>query len=278
MKGVSVLKNDETLNSEIRGVLYERAEGIQPRAEGYNLIKERLLKKEGNTEIMKRYHEKISYKMRRPLASVCCAALILTLLCTFNPSVRAWAQEGMTKLIYDVVKGEDGKYKTVQVEAEIKPGPEVKVVGDEDLGFKYKAPNIIAENYTAGEVISGDASGNSHSLFYRNGDGVLVLAMTNEDWMMYCAETSVDNKKELNIEDMKVYYNEDSLAEYPMVQDSDGLWTNDLTQPPTKIKTVHQFTWKYKGISYQLGDLGENISYDIMEQAVEDIIKYQMVE
>nr|WP_315019979.1 hypothetical protein [uncultured Aminipila sp.] len=49
-----------------------------------------------------------------------------------------------------------------------------------------------------------------------------------------------------------------------------------MTQPPTEIKTNHMFTWEYEGITYQLNDQGKNISYDIMKQAVEDIIKYQV--
>ncbi len=221
--------------------------------------------------MMKRYY----YKMRRPIASVCCAALMLALLCTFNPSVRAWAQESIRK-IYVVVKGEDGMYQTKQIEAKVEQGPKIKVLEDKDLGFKYKAPNTIAKNYTSEEVISGDASGNSHSLFYRNKDSVLVLSMTNEDWMMGYAKTSGDNKKELNVEGAKVYYFEDPLPEYPMVQDADGHWIQDLTQHPTKIKTMHKFVWEYEGISYNLDDLGNNISYNVMEQAVKDIIKYQM--
>ncbi len=162
--------------------------------------------------------------MRRPVASVCCAALVLTLFCAFNPSVKTWAQEVVTKLIYDVVKGDDGTYQTVQINGKEIKGPEIKVLGDEDLGFKYKTPNTIAENYTAAEVISGDASGNSHSLFYRNGDDVLVLSMTNEDWMMGYAETSGDNKKEFKIEGMKVHYYEDALSEYVVLN---GIGFND---------------------------------------------------
>ncbi|MHC1722704.1 MAG: hypothetical protein AB9836_05815 [Aminipila sp.] len=270
------MKNNETLNSEIKEVLFKRVEEIQPRAEGFNLIRERLSRKEGNIEIMKRYQEKTCSKMRRPIVSICCFALILTVLCVSNPSVRAWGQEGITKLIYDVVKGEDGKYKTVQIEAKVKKGEAIRLLQDKDIDFKYKAPNVIAEDYTSGEMISGDATGNTCSLFYHNGDASLVLAMTNEDWMIYCAERDGDNRKELNVEGTKVYYYEEVNPEYPLVKDSDGLWTYDMTQPPTKIKTSHQFTWEYEGITYQLGDQGENISYDIMERAVEDIIKYQV--
>lgn len=272
---MTVLKNEERLNLEIQKVLFKRVEGIQPRTQGFDLIKERLSKKEGNIEIMKRYRGGFYNKMRRPVVSMCCVILMLTVLCTFNPSVRAWGQEGFTKLIYDVVKGEDGKYKTVQVETEVKKGEEIRLLEDKDIGFKYKAPNVIAEDYTTGEMISGDATGNTCSLFYRNSDASLVLAMTNEDWMIYCAERNGDNRKELNIEGTEVYYYEEVSPEYPLVKDSDGLWTYDMTQPPTEIKTDHLFTWEYKGITYQLRDQGQNISYDIMDRAVEDIIKYQ---
>ncbi|WP_129595918.1 hypothetical protein [Anaerophilus nitritogenes] len=269
------MKNDEKLNSEIKKVLFKRVEDIQPKTGDFHLIKERLSRKEGNKEMMKRYYDKICYKMRRPIASVCCAALMLALLCTFNPSVRAWAQESIQK-IYVVVKGEDGTYQTKQTEAKIEQGPKIKVLEDKDIGFKYKAPNTIGKNYTSDEVISGDASGNSHSLFYRNGDSAFVLNMTNEDWLMYCAKASKDNNKELNMEGITVYYFEEGRGDYPMIQDSNGNWTQDFTQPPTKIKTVHKFTWEYEGITYELSDLGNTISNDVMEQAVEDIIKYQM--
>lgn len=271
-----VLKNNQTLNSQIKEVLFKRVEGIQPRAEGFNLIKERLSRKEENIEVMKRYQEKTCSKMRRPIVSICCFALILTVLCAVNPSVRAWGQEGITKLIYDVVKGEDGKYKTVQVKAEVKKGPEIRLLEDKDLCFKYKVPESIAEDYTADQMISNDATGNSCSLFYRNGDASLVLAMTNEDYLIYCAKMDGDNKKALNVEGTKVYYCEEASPEYPLVKDSDGLWTYDMTQPPTDINTDHMFTWEYEGITYQLDDQGENISCDIMEQAVEDIVKYQV--
>ncbi len=276
MKEVTVLKSDERLNSEIRKILFRRVEGIQPTAGGFNLIKGRLSEGEGNIEIIKRYQERTCSKMRRPIVSICCFALILTVLCAVNPSVRAWGQEGITKLIYDVVKGEDGKYKTVQVETEVKKGEAIRLLEDKDIGFKYKTPNIIAEDYTTGEMISGDATGNTCSLFYRNGDASLVLAMTNEDYLIYCAERNGDNRKQLNIEGTKVYYYEEASPEYPLVKDSDGLWTYDMTQPPTEIKTDHMFTWEYEGITYQLRDQGENISYDIMKQAVGDIIKYQV--
>ncbi|WP_312352806.1 hypothetical protein [Aminipila sp.] len=272
------MKNDERLNSEIREILFKKAEDIQPRADGFDLIKDRLSRKEDNMEKIKRYHQNIYYKMRKPIVSVCCTALLLTVLCAFNPSVRAWGQEGITKLIYDVVKGEDGKYQTVQVEAEVKKGEEIRLLEDKDICFKYKAPKSIVENYTRAEMISGDATGNTCSLFYRNGDAWLVLAMTNEDWMIYCAERDGDNRKELNFEDIKVYYYEEAFPEYLLVQDSDGLWTYDMTQPPTKIKTTHQFTWEYEGITYQLGDQGQNISYDSMERAAKEIIKYQIGE
>jgi hypothetical protein len=274
--------NEEQLNLKIRNVLFKRAEGIQPNAEGFELVKERLSKREGNVEIMKRYCEKMNYKMRRPIISVCCFALVFALLCAFNPAVRVWAQEGVHKItgmIYVVVKGEDGSYQAKQVEAEdttTKEGAPIVEVSEKDLGFKYQAPVTIAGNYSAGETISGSSSGSSCSLFYRNGDSSLVLQMTNEDWMMGYAETGGDNRKELDIEGVNVYYFEDPLPTYPLVQSSDGLWTNDLTLPPTKIETTLNFTWENEGVSYRLTDLGKNISYDIMNQAVAEIIKYQL--
>ena len=273
--------NEEQLNLKIRNVLFKRAEGIQPNAEGFELVKGRLSKKKGNVETMKRYCEKMNYKMRRPIISVCCFALVFALLCAFNPAVRVWAQEGVHKItgmIYVVVKGEDGSYQAKQVEAEksAMEGTPIVEVSEKDLGFKYQAPVTIAGNYSAGETISGSSSGSSCSLFYRNGDASLVLEMTNEDWMMDYAETAGDNRKEFDIEGVNVYYYEDALAEYPLVQDSDGLWTNDLTQPPTRIKTTLNFAWENDGISYRLTDLGKNISYDIMNQAVAEIIKYQL--
>ncbi|QHI72771.1 hypothetical protein [Aminipila terrae] len=271
------MKNNEALNLEIKKALLKRVERLEPGIGGFESIRERLSRKEDTVEVTKRYVGKIYNGMRRPVVSLCCVALMLTIVCTLNPSVRAWGQEGITKLIYDVVKGEDGKYKTVQVETEVKKGPEVRMLEDKDLSFKYKAPRSIAEDYTASEMISHDATGNSCSLFYRNGDASLVLSMTNQDYLIYCAKTEGENRKELDIQGVKVYYGEEVSPEYPLVQDSDGLWTFDMTQPPTAIKTDHQFTWEHKDITYQLDDQGAGISNDIMEQAVEDIIKYQTV-
>ncbi len=230
---------------------------------------------------MKRYCKKMNYKMRRPIISVCCFALVFALLCVVNPTVRVWAQEGVHKItgmIYVVVKGEDGSYQAKQVEAEesAMEGTPIVAVDESDLGFKYQAPVTIAGNYSAGETISGSSSGSSCSLFYRNGDSSLVLQMTNEDWMMDCAETEGDNRKDLDIEGVSVYYYEDPLAVYPLVQDSNGIWTNDLTQPPTKIETALYFVWENDGVSYRLTNLGKNISYDVMNQAAAEIIQYQL--
>jgi hypothetical protein len=184
----------------------------------------------------------------------------------------------MSGVAYVIIKGEDGACQTARVRVEDKAEGSglVMMLEDMDLGFKYKAPDTIAKDYIAGEAVFSNSSGSSISLFYRSGDSVLVLKMTNEDWMMDYAEKGGDNRKELDVNGVTVYYYEDPLPVYPLVKGSDGLWKNDVTKPPTKIKTAHMLVWEHEGIGYQLGDLGENISYEIMRQAVDEIIKFQL--
>jgi hypothetical protein len=272
--------NEEQLNSKIREVLFKRGESIQPGADRFDLIKVRLSERESSTQVMKRYRDKIYFNMKRPVISVCCVAVILTLLCVFNPTVKVWAQEGVQKMsvvAYVIIKGEDGVCQTARVKVEDKAEGSglVMMLEDMDLGFKYKAPDTIAKDYIAGETVFSNSSGSSISLFYRSGDSVLVLKMTNEDWMMDYAEKGGDNRKELDVKGVTVYYYEDPFPVYPLVKGSDGLWKNDVSKPPTKIKTAHMLVWEHEGIGYQLGDQGENISYEIMKQAVDEIINFQ---
>lgn len=283
------MNRDRQLEKLIKRSLLQEVDNIEAGMIGLEKIKHKIYsREERKQQMMKRINHYLcdfKYKITRPAALVYIFAVAAIMLCTFSQPVKVMAQEGIKKVtsfVYIVVKGDTGKYESVQVSSD-----KVKIatstssttsLEDKDLakeaGFEFNAPRTLEGGYELfNTAISRvDSSGEvSIAKYYQKEETDLVLNITDQEHLLQYAQKVGDNKKEIRLKNHTLYYCENPLPIYPLVE-KNGVTTNDITQKPKEIKVVHSLTWEYKGVYYHLSDMGNNISLDKLKNAANSVL------
>ena len=241
-------------------------------------------------------------------AAVCCSmVLVLTISYTFVQPVRAFSKEGMEKIksmVYEVIKGNDGKYVAVRV-----PYHEPQKSGNNSYeGVKKpvgmdlisKIPESLAGGYTLDNQALGSYEPKSNSMimissangiskdlydkynetvsaFYCKDNSKIVLEISymNFPFALNSSQERIDgdNKKNLSIGDVKAIYAEYPGVRYPILEaygpDSE---IEDRTQEPT-ITILHTIKWKQNGAYYTVYDFNGDLSQQELEAAAATIIE-----
>lgn len=227
--------------------------------------------------------------LRRPAAVICSLIVAAGLTVGFVQPIRVMAQQGVEKIssmIYVAFKGDDGKYKAVQVPYDvtsvISVGKRTKLNDDElskEVGYRIRIPSILGGGYVLKDrsiVWQPDNMGKKEVRAYFSKKGSkLVLNISDQNFLMSDARENGDNGKEVQIAGQSLYYCEFPFPEYPFIKQGNG-GTFDATQKPKTIRTIHALTWEQNGVCYRLWDLDKgDLSLDILKEAVESIVNYQ---
>lgn len=236
----------------------------------------------------KRCLYKLKDSIRKPVAAICCFALMAVLVISFVQPVRVIAQE-FVKMIYIAIKGENGKYEAVQIpddgkyissrtfargvngkELEKTFGHAVFVPEKLEGGYKLKKNNPRVSKY----VESGEMR---VMACFEKGESQLMLSVQDNNELMKEAKDKGDNGKTRDVDGISLYYCEFPYAIYPFIDDGDGGGTFDITQKPLEIRTIHSFTWEHNGLHYRLCDLTTgDAPAEILESSAKMIIEHQL--
>jgi hypothetical protein len=295
------MKSQTELDKQIIESLNQGVNYIELNQKSMGEIKERLrIKKNGEMKTAEKitaFFQDFRFKINKPAATFCCIMMIAAMLYTFVQPVKVWAKEGLDKavqIIYTVVKDEDGSYKAVQVPDNNDPSYSTqKEVTDDAVDFAFKAPPALENGFEListhiqvpltkeGEIIDTVPDSIEKCYSKTGSDCIIFLTCSSKsDLLLYAKDKTYDgdtrkNRREYALDKTSVYYYENAVPEYPLVEDpKDGRWTFDFTQKPT-IKTEHIYAWEQEGVYYELSDLGRS-TFNEVKKDMELVIKYQL--
>ncbi|GBF35081.1 hypothetical protein DCCM_4204 [Desulfocucumis palustris] len=281
------------LEKSIKAALLQGVETLEADPDCLEKIKCQIsTEKEGRKDMMKRIYDylyDLKFRIKKHAALVCGIAAAAVMLCIFIQPVRVLAQEGIDKvasMVYIVVKGENGKYEPVQVPVEKVERSYTKadttVLNDEELakevGFDFKAPQTLEGGYKLADTAISQTDGSDKkevSKFYQKEKSRLVLSISDQNYSLQYAREIGDKRKEVQVENKILYYCERPLPVYPIIE-KNGVRTNDPTQKPTEIKTIHSLAWEYNGVYYKLSDMGAGLQLDELQNAAKSVLRHQL--
>jgi hypothetical protein len=270
--------------------------------------KSRLITQKGRDKIdMSRIKNIFGTRFGKAAAVCCSTALVLTISFTFVQPVRAVGKESIEKIksmVYDVIKGKDGKYVAVKVpyqepkKAGINAYEGVKKAVGEDLISKI--PKKLAGGYTLDRQALGCYDYKSDSMIMVSSkDGMqkeLYNKFNETVSSFYCKESSKivleisymnfpfalnsnkeliegDNKKSLSLGDISATYAEYPGVRYPIKEvDGPGNGYEDRTQKPS-ITVLHTIKWQQNGAYYTVYDFNGDLSQEVLKAAAETVIE-----
>ncbi|WHH57267.1 hypothetical protein [Petroclostridium sp. X23] len=281
---------ENPLDKSIKAALEQKAQEVEIGTDSLKKIKSRLqMDKERIGFDMKNLF------MRKSVAVLCSIAAVALIMGVYQPA-RVWAQEGVSKaveMIYIVVKGDDGKYKTEQLAAdEVKVATTAVVsqeesMSDEEIakefGSDVKTPvtlkggfNLDSQTVLNLSGLDGKSTISQVTKWYSNKDQNLFLEIAYEDYALIYNREQADNRKVIKVGEKTVYYGESALPIYPIIEtevNGETVRKNDITQKPEKIQIIHQFAWEHNGVYYSLQDLKTEVPYDTLKNALDSIIE-----
>jgi hypothetical protein len=241
----------------------------------------------------------LNSQIKKAVIVVCTLAIIMAASITFIQPVKAFA-DNVKAMIYDVVKGDDGKYVAIKI-----PNEETKtqtVTGklptietsntssanskmpstltggyqlydQSETAYNPNGSNIIAvstkqETKLSLKLPAGWLPG--ASFWYRKASSVIIASENDYDCPQVINSKGEavkgDNQKELTISGQSVVYAEYPDARYPYVKD-----TEDRTQAPS-IHVSHTLLWNNNGKYYTLYDFNGDLTLDILKEAATSVI------
>ena len=270
-------------------------------------VKSRLIIQKGREKIdMNKIKNITGARVRKAMAVCCSIVIVLMLSFTFIEPVRVSGKEGINKIksmVYDVIKGKDGKYVAVQV-----PYSEPQKAGNDNYeGVKKpvgedlvsKIPEKLAGGYTLDQKALGSYDSKSGSMvmvssdkgitkelydkfnetvstFYSNERSQIVLEISFMDFPFALNSSREriegDNKKSLSFGEIAATYAEYPGVRYP-IKETEGLGAGneDRTQKPT-ITILHTIKWKQNGAYYTVYDFNGDLSQEELEIAAATVI------
>ncbi|WP_010246428.1 hypothetical protein [Acetivibrio cellulolyticus] len=271
-------------------------------------VKSRLISQKGRDKIdMNRIKNILGTRFGK-VAAVCCSmVLVLTVSYTFVQPVRAASKESIEKIksmVYDVIKGKDGKYVAIKVPYR-EPQKEdnnayegVKKAVGKDLISKI--PENLAGGYTLDHQALGcydlksdsmimvsskdgmtkelyDKFNETVSSFYCKEKSQIVLEIAYMDFPFALNSSREhiegDNKKSLSFGDITATYAEYPGVRYPIKEiDGPGNGDEDRTQKP-EITVLHTIKWKQNDAYYTIYDFNGDLSEEELESAAATVIE-----
>jgi hypothetical protein len=291
--------NDKTFDNFVRKALSEGEDKVQLDTALIPEVKSRLILQKGRDKTnMSRIKNLTGTRFGKIAATCCSMVLVLALSFTFIQPVRAIGEKGIGKIksmVYDVIKGKDGKYIAVKVPytepkkagSTTHSGEKKTIIGEDLL---LKIPRTLAGGYSFDNQGFGNYDSKSGSLimlsakdkvpdkfkevvsvYYGKGKSQIVLEMSYLEipfaLNMKHEPISGDNKKSLAIGDIKATY-----AEYPGVRYPIKNETEDRTQKPN-ISILHTIKWKQNGVYYTIYDFNGDLSQNVLKAAAETVIQ-----
>lgn len=301
------MNNNRTFDILIKKALSEGEDNIRLNLKLASEAKLRLMsEKERNIKIMNRIKLFSEFNLKNAAAVCCSIILLLVISFIFIPPVRAVGERVKT-MIYDIVKGKDGKYVPVQVPY-IEPEKRKKITceGDgtavkEDIILKI--PKNLAGGYTfshqafglynseTGSIIASSVkNGNWKKVymklnelvttFYRRDKSIIVLGISCVDapFSLNSRREIIegDNKKDIFIGAMQASYAEYPGARFPVKWDANRLaGEEDRTKKPV-IKMLHTIKWKHNQLYYTMYDFNGDLSLEELKVAAATVIESMM--
>ena len=295
------MNKNEYLENSIKEALAYGEEEIKLNSASLIKAKNRLRMKEEKGEIiMSNKNKGFSLGMKRTAAVVCSLAIVAAGSITFIKPVRVFAKD-VKAMVYDVIKGDDGKYTTVKVpaaqtkapEKDIKvPQLEKKEENSKEMpktlngGYEFKYESPFCYNLNNHSTLSVGDKGDKKEMrkfkpadgwktginnFYKNASSTIIVATCEID-MPFLFNTNGeaakgDNEKQLTIGGINVIYGEYPNARYPIVND-----VEDRTQKPISVTTSHTLKWEQNGTYYTMFDHESNLGLETLKAAAETVI------
>ncbi len=303
-RSVLLMNNDKTFDSLIREALSEGEDRAELNPALIPQVKSRLSSQKGRYKTnMNKINNIFGTRFGKVAGVCCCMTLVLALSFTFIQPVRAIGEKGIDKIrfmVYDVVKGNDGKYITVKVpyEEPKKTGSSMTAIPSGEFkkitGLLSKIPKTLAGGYTFDHKGVGGYDPESHSMimlslqdntpeklpdrlqeivssFYSRGKSQIVLNMSYFDapfaLNMKHELIEGDNKKNLTIGGITATYAEYPGVRYPLREDNE-----DRTQKPD-ISVLHTVKWKQNGVYFTVYDFNGDLSLEDLKAAAATVIK-----
>ena len=295
------MNKDEYLESSIKEALVYGEDKIKVNNTSLIKAKNRLRMEKGREEVIMRNRNKgFTLGMKKTAAVICSLAIMATASVTLIKPVRAFANE-VKAMVYDVIKGDDGKYTIVKVsppqsktsEKDIK-APSLEETSSKETempkalkgGYQYEHEAIYCYNVNTKVSVAigkldtekakikfkeADGWKNGMSYDYKKGSSTIIVNVCNIETPFLLnskfEEVKADNEKQLTIGGINVIYAEYPDARYPIVNN-----VEDRTQPPISVKTAHTLKWQHNGKYYTLFDFTNDMNLDNLKDAAESII------
>lgn len=271
-------------------------------------VKNRLIAEKGRSKIdMSRLKNIFGTRLGKVAAVCCSTALVLTISFTFVQPVRAvgiGSIEKIKAMVYDVIKGKDGKYVAVKV-----PYEEPKKVGNTEYEGVRKAvgkdliskiPKNLAGGYTLDHQALGNYDSKTDSMIMASSKDGMTKELYNKFnetvSSFYCKESSQivleisymdfpfalnsnkeriegDNKKSLSFGDITATYAEYPGVRYPIKEvDGPGDGNEYRTQKPS-ITVLHTIKWQQNGAYFTVYDFNGDLSEEELKAAAATVIE-----
>jgi len=234
----------------------------------------------------------------------CCMVLVLSVSFTFIQPVRAIGEKGIDtikSMVYDVIKGKDGKYIAVKVpydktekgyssNSAVNEGNVKKIIGDDVISnipksleggyiFDHQAFGSYDPKSDSFTMVSlkdnvteksPDKFKETVSVFYSKAKSQIVLEISGFDTPfalnMKNERIAGDNKKSFSIWEIAATYAEYPGIRYPIKND-----TEDRSQKPD-ISILHTIKWVQDGLYYTVYDFNGDLSLEDLKAAAATVI------
>ncbi|OPZ86863.1 MAG: hypothetical protein BWY74_03536 [Firmicutes bacterium ADurb.Bin419] len=301
------MNNGKDFDNLIKKALSEGENKIELDQSFISEVKNRLISQKGRDNIYMNRIKNILGTRFGKVAAVCCSMVfVLTISYTFVQPVRAASKESIEKIksmVYDVIKGKDGKYVAIKV-----PYQEPQKKDNQYEGVKKavgndlisKIPEELAGGYTLDHKALGSYDSKSDSMFMvttKDGMTKELYDKFNETVSsFYCKDKSQivleisymdfpfalnsgreriegDNKKRLSFGDIAATYAEYPGVRYPIKEvDGQGNGDEDRTQKP-EITVLHTIKWKQNEAYYTIYDFNGDLSEEELKTAAASVIE-----
>ena len=302
------MNNYKSFDVLVKKALSEGDDRIQLNLDVVSEIKSRLTsQKSRHKTIMSRLSNFSGISFRKAEAICCSILFALILSFVFIPPVRAIGEKGIEKIktmIYDIVKGKDGKYVAVKVPY-IEPenrkimtyeGDGTAVSEDVILkipktlagGYTFSHQNFGLYDSTTGRQFAVPAENRKRegvdkkfnefvTTFYRKEKSLLVLLISNIDtpFVLNSRHEVIegDNIKNIPIGIIQATYAEYPGARYSIKEKADHSGGDEDRTKKPEIKLLHTLKWKYNDQYYTVYDSNGDLSFNELKTAAGTVIE-----
>jgi hypothetical protein len=302
------MNNNRSLNLLIKKALTEGEETAELDTGLLSEVKSRLLKEGRYIKIMEKIKFFTHTSIGRAATVSCSVIIVFAFSFIFIQPVRAVAEKGIAKvksMIYDVIKGEDGKYVAVRVpEIDPKDMGKINIKGVEKAvekeiiakipkslagGYKFSDQSLASYDASTGSIIGGSVSDPIDEKTYKKFNEIVSTSYKKDNSMISLSVSHLDipfasnsrreifegdNKRTIYIGAVQATYAEYPSARYQYKMVTGG-GNEDRTKEPV-INIVHRINWEQNGVYYSIYDFTHDLSMEELKIAAESVIESMM--